>query len=419
MRSGRKAFQILLVLETVILIAVLVYGILQMGKAARPVQEAGEHAGEQLFFDGENEENQDLPENTNNSSAVEGEFTEFSPEVDEKLAALTLEEKAAQMLLTTPEALTHNETVNIARSGTRDAINACPVGGLVYGARNFQGKEQTQALLEGVQGYSLERIGLPLFLAVEEIGGNDHSPLAVENSYALQASPAVLGAGGKPEKAAEAGTAIATYMKAEGFNLNLMPAAGLSKDLAEDQKSRCFGEDTALAAMMLTESVGAFRAGGILTAVGHFPWKGNDKSCPKRIEEWQNSDVLMIQAAVNAGTDMILLGNAAYGELTGEGDIPCSLSANAIGWLRKELAYTGIILTDDLTEESVALQYSVGEAAVAAAKAGADLLYCPTGVEEAYQSLLQAVRDGEIPKKRIEEAVGRILTKKLAMMSEE
>lgn len=461
MRPQRKAFQLLILLEAAALIAVLLYGILQMRKEGRSgtettvseqgssMQKAAEDqdfgawradVGQNLLKEGtdgkspdggagpglqsgsgnwpgqrEETERKEESQTDGEESGNSANMIAFSPEVTEKLASMTLEEKTAQMFLTTPEALTHNEVVNIARSGTKDAIDACPVGGLVYAAANFQGKEQTKALLSGVQDYSMERIGLPLFLGVEEIGGNGYSPLAVENNYPLQASPAVLGAGGEPEAAAEAGTAIAEYMRAEGFNLNLMPVAGLSKEMEAGEEARCYGADAATVSMMLAEQVTACRAGGIATAVGYFPWKGAGGVCPKGLEEWKDSDALALKAAVGAGTDIIVLGNASYEALTGEAGKPCSLTEGAVFCLREELGYTGLIMTDDLTEEAVAKDFSLEEAVVAATKAGADLLYCPDRLEEAVQAVLEAVRSGEIPQERIEEAVGRILTKKLFM----
>lgn len=454
MKPQRKAFQFLILLEAAALIAVLAYGIVKIGKGSSPAgivagQEEpsqSEDTGErEHMFRTEGAENKGTENNggkgegtETNGSAPKGEPgnngteggladgdgenrreeeppVDFSPEVTEKLASMTIEEKIAQMFLTTPEALTHNDAVNIARSGTRDAIAACPVGGLVYDAKNFQGKEQTKALLEGVQGYSMERIGLPLFLAVEETGGMDYSPLAVKNSYALQASPAVAGAGGDPKAAAEAGTAIAGYLKEEGFNLNLLPTAGLSGDLEEGRRAQSYGAAADTVSMMIAESITACRAGGIATAVGYFPWKGAGGSCTKGLEEWADSDKLVLKAAVNAGTDLVILGNAAYGALTGEGDKPCSLSKGAVDYLREEMEFSGLILTDSLAEEAVLARYSIGEAAVTAAKAGVDLLYCPEGLEEAYQAVLEAVRSGEIPESQVEAAAGRILTRKLSM----
>lgn len=75
-------------------------------------------------------------------------------------------------------------------------------------------------------------------------------------------------------------------------------------------------------------------------------------------------------------------------------------------------------MTDSLSEEAITARYSPKEAALEAVKAGADLLLCPEDFETAYQALVEAVNQGEIPTERIEEAVGRILTKKLAMLSD-
>jgi beta-N-acetylhexosaminidase len=110
----------------------------------------------------------------------------------------------------------------------------------------------------------------------------------------------------------------------------------------------------------------------------------------------------------------MILGNVAYEALTGDDTTLCSLSAGAVSYLRSEMNYTGIIMTDSLSEDIITANYSSGEAAVAAVKAGVDLLYCPADFEEAYQAVLDAVDAGEISEDTIDQAVGYILTGKMA-----
>ncbi len=243
---------------------------------------------------------------------------------------MTLEEKAAQLFLVTPEALTHNDSVEVAGEGRKNAINTYPIGGMVYSSLNFQDKEQTQELLSGVQQFSIERIGLPLFLAVEEAGGNEFSPTATANEYAVQRSPAEIGAGGHPEEAAQAADAIAAYLAEEGFNLNLAPMADLAGGVDSVHDSKCFGNDAAVVSMMAAESVNAFHGKGIKTAAGMFPGKGNGSNVTKDWTEWENSDALPFRAVINVGTECIMVGNVTCEPLTGDAQTLCSLSEEAV-----------------------------------------------------------------------------------------
>ena len=84
--------------------------------------------------------------------------------------------------------------------------------------------------------------------------------------------------------------------------------------------------------------------------------------------------------------------------------------------MRKDLGYEGLIITDDLGMGAIIKQYTFGEAAVKAVKAGSDLvLVCHDygHAEDAYMGLLNAVKEGQISEQRIDESVRRILKAKL------
>ncbi len=431
MRPRRNVFQLLFLAEAVVLIAVILFGIVQMQKPRVKTKPAPVSQEEDLYaVEGDSQGNLLAGERpTQADSAMSETMGEepkggeqaqkelqpavFSEAVNAKLESMTLEEKAAQMFLITPEALTHNDSVEVAGEGTKNAINTYPVGGIVYSSLNFQDKEQTQELLSGVQQYSNERIGLPLFLAVEEAGGNEFSPLAAANGYEIQRSPAEIGAEGHPEEAAQAADGIAAYLAEEGFNLNLAPLADLAAGADNAHDGKCYGADAATVSMMAAESVNAFHAKGIRTAVGLFPGKGNGSNQSKEWTEWENSDVLPFQSAINAGTECIRVGNVVCQALTRSPDALCSLSKDAACYLRNEMGYTGILMTDSLSEEIITGKYSAGEAAVAAVKAGMNLLYCPADFETAYQAVLDAVNRGEISMEEIDQAAGYILMGKM------
>ena len=99
---------------------------------------------------------------------------------------MTLEQKAAQLFVVTPEAITGVPTATRASVATRDALEQYPVGGIVYFAKNLVGEAQTQEMLANTQRYAKEITGLPAFLCVDEEGGTvarigGNSGFAVKN----------------------------------------------------------------------------------------------------------------------------------------------------------------------------------------------------------------------------------------------
>ena len=90
-------------------------------------------------------------------------------------------------------------------------------------------------------------------------------------------------------------------------------------------------------------------------------------------------------------------------------DYPASLSPAVHEYLRQEMGFGGVIMTDDLVMNAISEQYGAGEAAVLAVLAGNDILCC-TEYEIQYQAVLEAVLSGRIDYYTLTDAVMRILT---------
>jgi beta-N-acetylhexosaminidase len=78
--------------------------------------------------------------------------------------------------------------------------------------------------------------------------------------------------------------------------------------------------------------------------------------------------------------------------------------------LREQLAYDGVIVSDDLEMKAVANQWKPSQAAVLAAQAGCDLLpVCKTvdAQVEAIEGLVRALESGEVSWKSAEAAEAR------------
>ena len=96
--------------------------------------------------------------------------------------------------------------------------------------------------------------------------------------------------------------------------------------------------------------------------------------------------------------------------------VPCTMSRNAVtGYLREKLHFDGLILSDCLEMNAVKSYFGVERGAVEAVKAGIDLVFVSHTaalLEKAMDAVRSAVTAGEIPQRRIDEAVFRILRAK-------
>ena len=95
-------------------------------------------------------------------------------------------------------------------------------------------------------------------------------------------------------------------------------------------------------------------------------------------------------------------------------ELPASLSPAVHRYLREDLGFSGVIMTDDLVMQAITDQYGAGEAAVMAVLAGNDLL-CSTEYAVQYQAVLQAVLDGRIDIDVLNSAVRNVLKWKISL----
>lgn len=107
-----------------------------------------------------------------------------------------------------------------------------------------------------------------------------------------------------------------------------------------------------------------------------------------------------------------MMGNVLCQSVTGEETTPCSLSSNAVNYVRSTMGFSGILITDDLSDTSLNSVYTQDEAVVAAVKAGMSMIYVSTGFEGSYNAVVEAANNGEISAEQLDDAVGRILTAK-------
>lgn len=343
--------------------------------------------------------------------------------VDERIGAMTLEQKVAQLFIVTPEALVEGVSqVTQAGDMTREGVTAHPVGGIVYFAQNLLDPEQTTTMLANVKQFYADAGNVAPFIAVDEEGG---TVVRVADNEAFGAQDvgdaSALGSAGDTEAAKRAAEQIADYLMPLGFNLDFAPVADVVDPLRSDTMGlRSFSSDAAVAADMVRAEVEGFRDKKMLCCAKHFPGIGaaaGDShegaiTIVATNEELETVDLVPFRAAIEAGVPMIMVGHVSLPNIVGD-STPAPLSSAVVqGMLRDSLGYTGIIVTDSLSMGAITDYYTPAEAAVAALKAGCDIPLMPERLDEAYQGVLSAVQVGELTEERLDESLTRILTAK-------
>ncbi len=346
--------------------------------------------------------------------------------VEEFLAGMSLEQKIAQMFMVTPEALTNYTKVTAAGEVTKQRFMQYPVGGVIYMAGNLVDPEQTREMLTNMENYSIEFLGFPVFLGVDEEGGTV-ARIAKNKAFKVEnvGDMSDIGASGDYDRAYLAGCTVGAYLADLGFNLDFAPVADVwSNKKNTVVKYRSFGSDAELVRGMVTAQIKGFSEQGILSAVKHFPGHGSTAAdshkgaaiVEKNLQELLECDLVPFKGAIEEGVPFVMVGHLSLPQIIGE-DVPAVLSREIItGILRGELGFDGIVITDALDMGAITDYYNCAKASVMAVEAGADMLLMPKDFVEAYEGVLDAVRRGELSVERINESVRRILRVKVEMM---
>lgn len=360
---------------------------------------------------------EEIPAEPEEPAAADPLPGEASPRAmaEAKLQNMTLDQKLWQLFITTPEAITDVPVATRAGDATKAAIEKYPVGGLCYFAANLEDASQTKLMLSNTQSYA----ATGMFLCVDEEGG---TVSRAGSNEAMEVTPleaaAEYGARGDTDAVFAAGKQLANELTALGFNLNLSPVADVSGQTESDEiASRSYSSDPETAAAMVASMTDGLQRGGMLACLKHFPGHGSVQTdshagsavSTRTLEEMRQSDWLPFKAGIEEGVLFVMLSHQINENLS---SLPASLSPEVVDYLRQELGFAGIILTDSQQMGAIADHYTSADAAVLAVQAGVDMILMPENLQEAFDSLKAAVESGTIPEDRINDSVLRILTVK-------
>jgi beta-N-acetylhexosaminidase len=240
-----------------------------------------------------------------------------------------------------------------------------------------------------------------------------------------------FGATGKPEFAEQFGKIVAEESRAIGVQWNLMPIADVNSNPANPViNTRSFGEDPAQVSALVTAYIRGARNNGLLTAAKHFPGHGDTATdshlglaaVNRSREQINQIDLPPFQAAIAAGTDAVMVAHITAPALEpSQSRVATNSPAIVTGILKQQLGFKGLVITDAMDMGGLTSVYPEGgsaaarHAAIDTVKAGDDMLLLFTDLDGAYKGLLSAIRSGEIPEKRIDESVLKILRAKASV----
>ena len=297
----------------------------------------------------------------------------------------------------------------------RDSLRELHPGGVCLYAQNITSASQVGKLNDELRR-SLDD-WMPPFIAVDQEGG---VVVRIYDEVTVFPSMMALGATREPQLALAAGATFGRELRLLGFNMNLAPVLDTPENLAIG--SRAFSDDPRLIGQLGSAFITGQEEAGIATVAKHFPGEGQSHGdshyeLPVR---WESAAAIRSELnpfceAIEHDLDAVMTAHVAVPSLA-KNRLPATMSGRLLtGVLRSELNFDGLILTDELEGMRAISAFGVEQAAVAAINAGADMVFVafsPDIQERVHSALMKAIESGRIPRVRVEQALGHIVTLK-------
>lgn len=331
---------------------------------------------------------------------------------DDRPAPLTLDMAVGQMMAASFGGPSITE-------GLRHLILDEKVGTVLIFSDNFTDAASLLRLTTQLQRLGREAgLPAPLLVAVDEEGGR---VMRVHDGVAALPSQLELGARG-PEGVRQAVADTASGLHALGVQLDLAPVADLRWNPADAViGDRSYGSDPGAVGPLVAAAVNGLHDGGVAATLKHFPGLGGAAGDPHSImptdaesfERWAATQARSFKAGIDAGADAVMTTAVVVPGLDPSGTPALFSRAVVTGLLRERLQFQGVIVTDGLGMGGITMLYGLPDAAVAAVRAGNDLVLlnsADAGYEaSAIEAVKQQVRAGALPMDQVQTSAARVI----------
>lgn len=322
---------------------------------------------------------------------------------DRSVRTMSQEDKIGQLMCIGLEGTTFDES-------QKELVRKYRVGGIVLDNDNMESKEQVRAFTKGIRDTANTSSLMPLFIAM--------------NRERMQYRPSLMLPWTDPKLLSKQGldavsslaTRTAIEMRDLGFNLNL----GI---MVNTHSFYSYTSDVDRAARIGETITKRYAANHVFTGYEYFPG-GADYTVPgmkldvsKETLMDDDGRIFAQLIGVTADEHPMIMVNAVKVTSIDAND-PVSLSKPIItDWLRKELGFEGVVITDDIEVGAAVAGMSIEDYAVRTINAGSDMvIICKhtKHIKEVHDALTKAVENGTISEARLDESVRRIMLMKFS-----
>ena len=315
-----------------------------------------------------------------------------------KLKNMSIDQKIGQLLL-----------VRYPEEEQKDVLKKYQFGGYLFFARDFRNKTKDEviSMINDLQSTSK----IPILTAVDEEGGVVVRVSSNPNlrSERFLSSQKLYELGGF-DKIKEDTIEKSNLLKELGLNLNLAPVVDVSTNKDDYMYERSIGQNSDITAEYAKTVISASKGSGVSYTLKHFPGYGNNidthtaSSIDNRsLDDIEKNDLPPFKAGIEAKAEAILVSHKIVDSIDNKN--PASISQKVHKLLRKNLNFSGIVITDDL---EMGATKDIEDKSVKAILAGNDLLIV-TDYLESINEIKNAINNKIITENDLDKKVLKIL----------
>ena len=345
---------------------------------------------------------------------------------DGPLAGWSLEEKVGQLMMVGVDAQAPKQSSN-------EAVDTHHVGNIFIAGRTTAGSQATQKVISSFTS----KVGpgtthaTPMLVATDQEGGE----VQVLAGSGFSDIPSALDQSAQPRDQLVASARTWGKELADvGVNMNLAPVADLV-DIARPASNepigrwgREYGHDAATVSSQAGAFAEGMQASKVIPTYKHFPGLGRVKdntdtsagvvdSTTTRSADTAVS--VIFGAAIAAGAPVIMVSSATYSLI--DPSAPAVFSSTIVtDMLRREMGFSGVVITDDVSAAVQVQDVSAGDRAVRAIRAGCDIVLAsadPTVAADMVKALISTARSDPAFAARVDESATRVLNLKKSLQS--
>ena len=345
---------------------------------------------------------------------------------DGPLAGWSLEEKVGQLMMVGVDAQAPKQSSN-------EAVDTHHVGNIFIAGRTTAGSQATQKVISSFTS----KVGpgtthaTPMLVATDQEGGE----VQVLAGSGFSDIPSALDQSAQPRDQLVASARTWGKELADvGVNMNLAPVADLV-DIARPASNepigrwgREYGHDAATVSSQAGAFAEGMQASKVIPTYKHFPGLGRVKDNTDTSAGVVDSTTtrsadaavsVIFGAAIAAGAPVIMVSSATYSLI--DPSAPAVFSSTIVtDMLRREMGFSGVVITDDVSAAVQVQDVSAGDRAVRAIRAGCDLVLAsadPTVAADMVKALIATARSDPAFAARVDESATRVLNLKKSLQS--